>query len=105
MYLLLRRWEVRPTAALVAAAGYALSGHLLSLGCFFNALAAAAPARSACSRPTWSPAVAPVSVRCCSVRCGRLQAMGGEPVVGVASALLAAGYLLLVAEGSSWRSA
>jgi hypothetical protein len=102
-YLLLRRWGVRPVAALVAAVGLGLSGPLLSLGSFLNAVSSAAPAPLALlaadlaareRRSVWPLLLGAVWA---------LQAAGGEPVVALATAALSAGYLLVMAAGGSWR--
>jgi len=101
LYLLQRRWNVRPLAAFVAASGYLLSGHLLSLGNFWNALAAAAPAPlallaadiAARSRSNLGPLFLGAV--------WAVQASGGEPVVGLLTAALSSAYLLWMADGDS----
>lgn len=103
LYALLRRWQVRPLAALVVSSGFALSGPLLSLGCFMNGLSSAAPAALALLA---ADVAARGSRRVGTLLLGAvwaLQATGGEPVVALATAALSAGYLVVMTPGESWR--
>lgn len=103
LYALLRRWQVRPLASLVVSAGFALSGPLLSLGCFMNGLSSAAPAALALLA---ADVAARGGGRTGPLLLGAawaLQATGGEPVVALATAVLSAGYLVVATPGESWR--